>query len=763
MGSVKQTFWGFRLFSLRNPSCWFIGILSAQSLVSAQEPTPLLKSAPITVAGRAVEVSVGPAGGGVARIAIAPLDAAGAPQPLKDEPVLPRRAWPAPVVRARSIGPPRQASVAGMSVTLSSDPLAVRLEGPDGRLIQDLRVNRETGALAFSVGTAPIFGLGQGGPQFDRRGHDYPARNTHGGYRLATHGGRLPIPWLISASGWALLVHQPLGTIDLAGTEGRFLPNSPDPVLPLDLFVVSGKPVEILREYANLTGFPSLPPLWALGYIQSHRTLRDFSEVLGVANTFREKKLPCDALIYLGTGWCPSGWNTGHDSYTFNSKVFSEPAAQIRQLRSLNFRVILHATYPPPGLYGSVSDPSTPPEDVYGAVHYWSRHQPVSRLGVDGWWPDAAEDLSLESRLARIRMYWEGSQLDHPNQRPFALHRTGYAGMQRLGGWLWSGDVESRWETLRNHVPMALNTGLSGIPFWGMDIGGFYPTQEYKGELHVRWFQLGAFSPLFRSHGRTWYTRLPWGWNTGLLGPDEMDHRPGQKTPITLQDLRNPAVEPICRKYLELRYRMLPYIYSTAAETHRTGLPMMRALWLHYPEDPKAVERGDQFLWGRDVLVAPVTEPGATSRNLYLPRGVWYDFWTDARLEGGRLVTRQVNLEITPLYVRAGAILPMGPLKQYTTEKVDGPLTLHVYPGADGEFQLYEDDGTTFNFTKGEWMGLGCRWSDRDRRLTLSLAGDSKMLPPRRIIEVRLAPEGTTRRVVFEGKPVVVQFGRRPG
>ncbi len=721
--------------------------------LAAQEQT---KAIALTLAGRPVELSVSSLSEHTARIAIVPLDAAGTPQPLSDEPVLPRRAWPSPLLRVRSVVPPMRAQAGGMAVTISSDPLAIRFARGDGRPIQEPRIDRQTGAITFAVGASPVFGLGQGGPQFDRRGHVYPPTNEHGAFKLALYGGRMPVPWLVSASGWALFFHQPLGTIDLSGNQGRFTPSDAGPI---DLFVVSGEPAQIMTEYARLTGFPSLPPIWALGYIQSHRTLQDFAEVLHVAKTFREKKLPCDALIYLGTGWCPSGWNTGHDSFTFNPKVFSDPAAQIRELRGLNYHVILHATYPPRGLYGSVNDPSTPAADEYGAVHYWSRHQPVSRLGIDGWWPDAAENLSIESRLARIRMYWEGPQLDHPNQRPFALHRTGYAGMQRLGGWLWSGDVESRWETLRNHIPIALNTGLTGVPFWGMDIGGFYPTEEFKGELYVRWFQLGAFCPLFRSHGRTWYTRLPWGWNTGVLGPDEMDHTPGRKTPITLDDLHNPGVEPICRKYLELRYRMLPYIYSAAAETHRTGLPMMRALWLHYPDDPRAVERAGEFLWGRDILVAPVTERGATSRSLYLPRGLWYDFWDGRKLEGGRMVARQVNLETTPLYIRAGAIIPMGPVKQFTTQPSDGALTLNVYSGADGEFEVYEDDGATFNFAKGEAMRLRCRWNDRERTLSLALAEGSKILTPvPRKIEVRLAPNGPQRSVEFTGKSTTIRF-----
>src|SRR5262249_38938293 len=288
--------------------------LMAGAPLAAQERT---KAVALTLAGRPVELSVSSVSEHTARMAILPLDAAGTTAPLTDDPVLPKRAWPSPVVRVRSaVGGPVRVKAGGVAVTISTDPLAIRFARDDGRQIQDLRIDRQSGAITFDVGASPVFGLGQGGPQFDRRGHAYPPKNDHGAYKLALYGGRMPVPWLVSASGWALFFHQPLGSIDLSGSEGRFTPSDAGPI---DLFVVSGEPAVIMTEYARLTGFPALPPIWALGYIQSHRTLQDFAEVLRVAQTFREKKLPCDVLIYLGTGWCPSGWNTGHDSFAFNS------------------------------------------------------------------------------------------------------------------------------------------------------------------------------------------------------------------------------------------------------------------------------------------------------------------------------------------------------------------------------------------------------------------------------------------------------------
>jgi alpha-glucosidase/alpha-D-xyloside xylohydrolase len=270
----------------------------------------------------------------------------------------------------------------------------------------------------------------------------------------------------------------------------------------------------------------------------------------------------------------------------------------------------------------------------------------------------------------------------------------------------------------------------------------------------VRWFQFAAFCPLFRAHGRTWKLRLPWGWNMGNPGPVEVSGYNQGATPDESQ-LHDGRVEPICRKYLELRYRMLPYLYSAARESTKTGVPMMRALWLHYADDPAAVARGDEFLWGRDVLVAPVVDQGATSRKLYLPRGVWHDFWTGERHEGGREISRTVDLETTPLYVRGGGIVPLGPVLQYSEEKVDGPLTVNVYPGADGSFLLYEDDGKSFRYRKGEWMGIQMAWNDGRKTLSMRLAAGSRMLG-RRKMEARVG--SAVKPVEFEGRGMEVRF-----
>ncbi|HEX2344340.1 MAG TPA: TIM-barrel domain-containing protein [Vicinamibacterales bacterium] len=576
--------------------------------------------------------------------------------------------------------------------------------------------------------------------------------------------------WLVGTAGWAMFIHHPQGSFDFTGPEARFDPATDG--LPLDLFIVGARdPVQVMAEYARLTGHPEMPPLWSLGYLQSHRTLAGPDEIVKVARTFREKRLPCDALIYLGTGFTPSGWNTNNGEFTWNASNFPDPKRMIDTLHDLNFKVVLHIVLEGRRLAGAVADPCSDADrlpsgrtadgkwpDDRKVSCYWPYHKPLYDIGADGWWPDQGDGLDAPSRLARHRMYWEGSQLWRANERPFALHRNGHAGMQRYAAFLWSGDVYTTWETLRTHVSVAINTGLSGIPYWGTDIGGFVPTAEYTGELHVRWFQFGAFCPLFRAHGRSWHLRLPWGWNTGELGPNEIitPNYSGAANPDA-SELRNAAVEPICRKYLELRYRLLPYLYSVVRETTRSGLPIMRSLWLHYPDDRIASARGDEYLWGRDILVAPVTEKGAGSRSVYLPHGTWYDFWTGQDIDGGRELQRPVDLATIPLYVRAGAILPLGPVKQFTAEKIDAPFEVRVYPGADGTFTLYEDDGRTFDYRKGEWMGIAMAWDDRARRLTLRLEPGSRMRPPMpRTIEARIAGATTTKTVVFQGRPVSI-------
>ena len=734
--------------------------------------------------------------------------------------------------RARELQAEKEISVGKLRLILKSEPLAIsirRAESPgtagvspiDGKLVQELVFESGTNSAVTFRTDAPVLGLGEGANQFDRRGVLYPMLNGQRAPFLATHGGTIPVPFLIGTDGWALFVHRPWGEFDLRDGKGRFLLRRGGSLSPtggegqgegaLDLFIVDlREPVDALTEYIRLTGKPIMPPKWVMGYIQSHRTLAGSDEPLQIARTFCEKKLPCDALIYLGTGYCTNGWNVMNGTIDFNRNSFPQPAEQIKSLQAEHFKVILHVNQAPRNLFGTTigsntkttADSPSPlngeragvrgengsaastnlfsrgpyltvarrralrppepgaPEDFDSPLHirnYWAWHRPVFALGLDGWWPDDGDELPIEARLARHRCYYEGCLQERPNERPWALHRNGFAGAQRYGGWIWSGDVQSRWATLAAHVPVGVNYSLSLTPFWGTDTGGFIPTRDLTGELYVRWFQFSTFNPLFRSHGRTWKLRLPWGWNMGETGPVE------ERVVPDSSELHNAEIEPICRKFLELRYRLLPYNYTLMREACDTGLPPMRALWLHYPKDAGAVKLGDEYLWGRDILVAPVVEKGATSRRVYLPEGTWFDWWTGKKLEEKKWVEREVDLATIPLYARAGAIIPLDPVRQYTGEQVSEPTTLRIFPGANGTFTLYDDDGQTLGYRDGSdpktfWVRF--HWDDATRQLIVEADERMKKWPggTREFIAEIVGDAGSSKRISFKGNRVAVQL-----
>jgi alpha-glucosidase (family GH31 glycosyl hydrolase) len=604
------------------------------------------------------------------------------------------------------------------TVRISDMPLHITvLEG--GRSRQEIRFDLDSTDVRFDL-NGPTFGLGEGVHPFDRRGTADNMANGQHSPDLETFGARVPIPWVFGPGGpWGVFVGQPQGSFVFSQTEARF--RSAEATSTRNVFLLLGDtPASVLHEYAHLTGFPQLPPLWSFGFQQSHRTITSEQEILSVAETFRSKKLPCDALIYLGTGFCPSGWNIDHGSFTFNKKVFPNPPDTIRKFHDQHFKVIVHIV-PPGDFHGHVTDTGTEAEEPGDAVPYWKKHLPVAAAGVDGWWPDEGDHLSVYSRLERNEMYWEGGRKYFPGKRPFALHRNGYAGLQRFG-WLWSGDTFSTWKALTAQIMVGINVGLSGIPFWGTDTGGFVPTIEYTPELYIRWFQFSAFCPSFRCHGRAWKLHLPWGWNLGSAEPKEIEGSWVAKWPPE-SDLHRTDVEEICRTFLNLRYELLPYLYATAAQAHQTGLPIIRALGLMYPGEDRLALVDNAYLWGDHILVAPIHEKGALQRSVPLPKGTWWDFWSSAKVEGGQDTLVEADLRSMPLFVRAGAILPLGPVKQYTDEPDTEPTTLRVYPGANGHFSWYDDDGDGFDYENGSYMRLDCKWVDSTHTLNLTRSG----------------------------------------
>jgi alpha-D-xyloside xylohydrolase len=278
------------------------------------------------------------------------------------------------------------------------------------------------------------------------------------------------------------------------------------------------------------------------------------------------------------------------------------------------------------------------------------------------------------------------------------LSRSAFAGSQRNGVTAWSGDVLSDWLSFKRQIPAGLNFSVSGLPYWTTDIGGFFiasPSDPKFRELFVRWFQFGTFSPIFRVHGTRYNPDENELWSYG------------------------PEAGKILVQYDTLRYRLLPYIYSLAWKTTSQSYTPMRPLVMDFREDVNAQNVGDQFMYGPAFLVNPVTEPGATTRRVYFPQAKWYDFWTGATADGGKFADVAATLDRMPLYVRAGAIVPMGPDEEYSSQKPDNPIELRIYPGADGDFTLYEDQGDTYNYEKGQYATVPIHWNDAAHTLTV--------------------------------------------
>jgi alpha-glucosidase/alpha-D-xyloside xylohydrolase len=746
----------------------------------------------LTRGGKPAELTVTGGGGHGVRVTLRPVGMELPPSPsllhleIKD-----------PAISLRKLEKPVKARVGALDVEVTPSPLTVLVKSAAGREIQKLVFDEKTGKVSFTVGDAPVLGLGEGGQQpgkgggpqgvqFDRRGRLDVMRP---GWGSGTLGSRNPVAVLVGTDGWALFVASPWVQVDLRdAARGVFIPTNdvrptvgvdksdmvgggkepvPAEAQAIDIFVFdAAEPADLMKDLRDLTGAPAMPPKWALGYMQSHRELRDAKLtpeelILDVVDTFRKKQLPVDSVVYLGTGFTPTGWNKPQPSFEFNPKVFmSDPKEVLKKLHDKHVKVVVHmrdlSAKEMPHLVGNI--PPGPDEklDQNHILPYWKRHEPLLKAGVDAFWPDEGDRFSIYERMTRVQMYYQGHLLTTPNVRPWTLNRNGVIGMARWGAWLWSGDTMSRWNTLRDQIWIGQNTGLSITPYWGSDTGGFYTTSELTGELYARWFQFSAFNGSFRSHGRIWRLRTPWGW-----GLSDMGFLEGQTNLPDKKEMNNPAIEPVAKKYAELRYQLMPYTYTLAREAYDTGMPLMRALWLHYPGDKQALGQSQEYLWGRHLLIAPVYEKGAPSRTVYLPAGTWYDWWDNTPHKGGTTVKRKVDLATMPIFVRAGSIIPFDPVQQYLAQPVKEPTTLRVYSGSSGEFTMYEDDGISQGYlqNKGTWTKLS--WDDAAKKLTITAAppaGVTNASTAEREFRVELLPAGTVKTVTYNGRKAEVAY-----
>jgi alpha-glucosidase (family GH31 glycosyl hydrolase) len=751
----------------------------------------LVYAQPLIVAGRPSQLDIRKAGDKSLRITLKPVSYQGN---FPMTPALTNRKYDPPVLSIKE-GKTIKKTAGNFIIKITQSPLSVTVSDKQDHLIQQLTFNDDE-SLVFRVNDELLLGLGEGGSkpapgvawrelavEYDRKGR-YDSMQPR--WQTDAYGSRNPVPMLIGSEGWGIFVASPWVQVDLRDKDkGIFIPrktSSQDLVLqtvdnqwtstakglpPIagtvaglyDLFVFDARdPVAFMKDFSVLTGPASMPPKWALGYMQSHRRLEDDKQMTGVVDTFRNKKIPIDAVIYLGTGFTPKGWNKKQPSFEFNPEVFkNEPSVVIGNMHSKQVKVVLHMV--PwdrdklPSLHGSIPPKAGEQLNASHIQQYWHEHIPLVKTGVDAFWPDEGDWFNLYERIKRHQLYYQGYLSFNPSIRPWSLQRNGYPGIAQWGGWVWSGDTESSWKSLEAQIAVGLNYSLSIGPYWGSDIGGFFPNEELTGELYARWFQFGAFCGSFRSHGVTWRTRLPWGWGGNDMSPKEARVNPLQS------EMNNKEIEPVVKKYDELRYQLMPYTYTLAWEARNSGMPLMRALWLHYPKDKTAAKTADQFLWGRDLLIAPVYQKSASGRKIYLPEGEWYDWWTNVRQSGLQTISREVDLSVMPIYVKAGAIIPVDPVRQYTAEKVTEPTTLRIYSGENGSYTLYEDDGISMDYQKGNYALTQFLWNDAQKKLTIQpqKAINGKQAG-KKIFRVQLIPQGISKEVIYSEKKTEVIF-----
>ncbi|MCP5518404.1 MAG: DUF5110 domain-containing protein [Verrucomicrobiales bacterium] len=592
---------------------------------------------------------------------------------------------------------------------------------------------RPTGGAGFRLELDPgetLFGFGETNGPFNQRGQRRELWNIDVlGHAPGIHPGLrslyVSIPLMISlreGRAAALFWDNPARQVwDLEDTALGICEVSAD-LGPLDLYVFLGPTLPgILDRYTELTGRLPLPPRWALGFHQSRYGYESREQVEAVAREFRRRNIPCDAL-HLDIHH-----QRGYRVFTFGRR-FPQPQAMIRDLARRGFKVI------------SIVDPGVKEDPGFGVFRrgtmenafvrgpdgkgdfvgevwpgrarfpdflradvrtWWGREQAaLQACGVAGFWNDMNEPANFargdktldpgcrhETRhgprshaevhnlygLEMARASREGALREGPNERPFVLTRAGWAGIQRHAA-VWTGDNSSSWEHLADSLRCLLNLGLSGVAFCGSDVGGFLG--NCPPELMIRWTQLAAFTPFFRNHSNLG-TRAQEPWAFG------------------------PEVERLCRRYISLRYQLLPYLYGLFVEASRTGAPVLRPLAWHFQNDPDAVACGDQFLLGPSLLVAPVLQPGATARHVYLPAGNWHDFWTGALLYGRQHIVAEAPLDHLPLFVRAGSVIPFWEGRPSVGRRAPCEVVLHVWPGAPGEWLAYEDDGRTLDYQRG--------------------------------------------------------------
>ena len=606
----------------------------------------------------------------------------------------------------------------------------------------------EVGATFSSPKDEHYYGLGQNQQGFlDRRDHVIRCAHDYD----APSGQSVCVPFVVTNYGYGLLWDNPSKTTVAFGFNDQTRWTS-QVGQRVSFFVIAGKTYDQIYEgYRQLTGSVPMLPKSAYGYIQCKQRYSSQEEVLDVAKGYRERHLPADVIV---VDWF---YYTKMGQMDMDPAKWPDPVAMNKQLHAMGFHsmisvwprfvpgsryydMILHNGWfmhladgtPTNGLpydrAGSDIDTTNPD----AAKWYWGtiRDNIISK-GFDSIWADETEpDLPPNGSYFHIgpgTEYFNVYPLFHTaaiydgyrrdlKTRSLILARDAYIGAQHNGTIFWSSDIAPNWDTLKRQVPTGINFVASGMPYWSTDIGGWQYLPAYHKpehpplidpsdarenvghyddypELYVRWFEYGAFQPNFRTHGSRKHNEV---WSYGK------------------------QAEPILEKYLRLRYELMPYIYTLGYDAHETGAPFMRGLFMDFPKDPNVANIGDEYMFGPALLVAPVTDQGATSRSVYLPAGTdWYNFWTNERVHGGQRITVAAPIDTIPVFVRAGSIVPLGVPVESTNEK-QAIAKVRVYRGADGDALLYQDDGSTYDYEQGKFEVTRMHWNDAEGKLTAS-------------------------------------------
>jgi alpha-D-xyloside xylohydrolase len=653
------------------------------------------------------------------------------------------------VVEPRS-APPFTVTDQGSDIVVATSQLQAKVDKssgqvtfltPGGSVILAEAANGGHQLASADAGPGPFVSTGtftpNGGESYYGLGQHQQAQSGNMAYSgsvqlMQRNPGESSVPLLFSSGGYGVLWDNPsITTVDLSGN----LVMTSEVAGDVDYYFLYGpKADDVVASYRALTGAAPLFGRWALGYWQSKDHYGSQSEVLGVASAYRSRQIPIDNVVQDWQYWGSNPWG----SHQFDSNNYPDPSGMFAALHQTGFHAMISvwarfasgsANYD--ALQGaadfitpSLSDNNTYYYDPFkseGRSLYWQQmNTDLFAKGVDGWWLDATEpELNTNwgefggfqtgagqgavvynaYPLMTTTAVHDGQRAATDQKRVFILTRSAYAGQQRNAAVTWSGDISGDWATFKRQIPAGLNFSLSGIPYWTTDIGGYFlsnlgdPSSPPYQELFQRWFEFGAFCPMFRTHG-TGPDRFVWSFGT--------------------------AAQAVLQGVDELRYRLLPYIYSLSWMVTHQAYTMMRALVFDFASDPMALNVPDEFMFGPAILVNPVSDAGATSRSVYLPSNTtWVDFWTGSTQAGGQTIIADAPTDHLPLYVPAGSILPMGPVMQYATEKQADPIELRVYRGADGSFTLYEDENDNYDYEKGVYATIPMTWQDSTKTLTI--------------------------------------------